>query len=56
MKLTVIIRPREKVEIENVTLFSYKGEDQVLEYWVGQTDLRRLTDVLGVISQDNMED
>ncbi len=56
MKLTVIIRPREKVEIDDVTLFSYKCEDQVLEYWIGQTEFRKLTDVLGVIAQDNMED
>jgi len=56
MKLTVVIRPREKVEIENVTLFSYKCEDQVLEYWIGQTEFYKMTNVLGVIAQDNMED
>lgn len=58
MKLTAIVRPHEKVDIENVTLFVYDSDTQVLEYWLGQYDLRRLTHVRGVqaVEEEKEED
>lgn len=48
MKLTIIIKAREKIEIENVSMFSYNGTTQELEYWIGETALYTLTEILAV--------
>lgn len=55
MKLTVIVRPYEKVEIENVTLFGYDSRNQTLEYWIGPSSLNKITNVLGVFGQKEEE-
>ena len=48
MKLTVIVKSHEKVEIENVTLFMCDYPKNELEYWIGEYKLFKLTGVLAV--------
>lgn len=56
MKLTVITKPHEKVEIENVTLFMCDYPKNTLEYWIGEYKLFKLTGVLAVQVVENDEE